>query len=105
MSNLCDRGAMTMQRLEGSAMTPTDLEKKNLETHVDLCAARYRFLEQKLETVEKKVDDLEKLTKQIHEYVIHSDEKRSDLFLKWAAGIIAVLTAVSGWAIGTLIVG
>jgi len=86
-------------------MEPTDLEKKSLETHVDLCAARYRFLEEKMATVEEKVDDLEKLTKQIHECIIRSNERRSDQILKWAGGVIAVLLAVSGWAIGTLILG
>ena len=28
----------------------TDIEKKSLEAHVELCAERYRFLENKLET-------------------------------------------------------
>lgn len=92
-----------MHRFEGSLMQPTDLEKKNLETHVDLCAARFRFLEEKMGVVEEKVDDLESLTKEIHKCVIQSNEKRSDLQLKWAGTIIAVLLAVSGWAVGTLI--
>lgn len=92
-----------MHRFEGSLMQPTDLEKKNLETHVDLCAARFRFLEEKMGVVEEKVDDLESLTKEIHKCVIQSNEKRSDLQLKWAGTIIAVLLAVSGWAVGTLV--
>jgi hypothetical protein len=32
----------------------TDIEKKSLEAHVELCAERYRMLELKVETVEKK---------------------------------------------------
>lgn len=92
-----------MYHYEGSLMQPTELEKKNLETHVDLCAARYRFLEEKMSVVEEKVDDLENLTKEIHKCVIQSNEKRSDLQLKWAGTIIAVLLAVSGWAVGTII--
>jgi len=92
-----------MYHYEGSLMQPTELEKKNLETHVDLCAARFRFLEEKMGVVEEKVDDLESLTKEIHKCVIQSNEKRSDLQLKWAGTIIAVLLAVSGWAVGTLI--
>jgi hypothetical protein len=31
---------------------PTDIEKKSLEAHVELCAERYKFLETKLESVE-----------------------------------------------------
>ena len=30
----------------------TEIEKKSLEAHVELCAERYRFLENKLEMVE-----------------------------------------------------
>ena len=94
-----------MHRSERSIMEPTDLEKKSLETHVDLCAARFQFLEEKLGSVEEKVDDLEKMAKQIHQCVIQSNQRRNDLQLKIAGGIIAVLLATSGWAIGTLIIG
>ena len=34
---------------------PTDIEKKSLEAHVELCAERYKLLETKLETVEQGV--------------------------------------------------
>ena len=30
--------------------SPTEIEKKSLEAHVELCAQRYLFLEEKLET-------------------------------------------------------
>ena len=39
-------------------MEPTRLEKQNLEAHVDLCAERYGNLEQRLATIELKVDGL-----------------------------------------------
>ena len=32
----------------------TEIEKKSLEAHVELCAQRYKFLEDKLESVEEK---------------------------------------------------
>ena len=37
----------------------TEIEKQSLEAHVELCAERYGKLENKLETVEKKVEKLE----------------------------------------------
>jgi len=37
------------------AVETTSIEKKNLETHVELCAERYKFLETKLETVKKRL--------------------------------------------------
>ena len=94
-----------MHRSERSIMEPTDLEKKSLESHVELCAARFQFLEEKLETVDKKVDDMEKMTKQIHECVIESNNQRQNLQLRIAGGVIAVLLAVAGWAVSILIVG
>ena len=39
-------------------MDTTDIEKKSLEAHVELCAERYKLLELKLETLESNVDSL-----------------------------------------------
>ena len=36
----------------------TDIEKQNLETHVELCALRYAQLETRLGTIEVKVSSL-----------------------------------------------
>lgn len=36
----------------------TDLERENLEAHVDLCQQRYEQLERRLGILETKVDDL-----------------------------------------------
>lgn len=38
----------------------TDLEKTSLEAHVDLCAMRYAQLDQRLTTLETKVDAVQK---------------------------------------------
>lgn len=36
----------------------TDIEKENLESHVELCALRYQTLEYRLATIETKVETL-----------------------------------------------
>jgi len=41
-------------------ITTTSLERENLEAHVDLCAERYKHLEQRLSTLEVKVDAVSK---------------------------------------------
>ena len=41
--------------------SPTDIEKTNLESHVELCALRYDSLEQRLTSIESKVGGLQKL--------------------------------------------
>jgi hypothetical protein len=38
---------------------PTEIEKENLEAHVELCAQRYDALETRLESVEKKISILQ----------------------------------------------
>jgi hypothetical protein len=38
---------------------PTDIEKENLEAHVELCAERYKQLETRLTTVETKIGTLQ----------------------------------------------
>ena len=37
----------------------TDIEKENLEAHVELCAQRYQALEQRLTSIEGKVSTLQ----------------------------------------------
>lgn len=38
-----------------------DIEKENLEAHVELCAQRYQNLDDRLTSIENKVSDLRKL--------------------------------------------
>ena len=46
------------------SLQPTDIEKENLESHVELCALRYGELERRLTSIEEKVG---KLTSAIEE--------------------------------------
>lgn len=39
-------------------LQPTDIEKENLESHVELCALRYQNLEYRLTNIEIKVENL-----------------------------------------------
>jgi len=81
----------------------TDIEKKNLETHVELCAQRYKFLEQKLETVEQKVTGLETVIREVHDMVQALAEKRNDQIIGWGMGIIGTLGAVIAWLVMTYV--
>lgn len=44
---------------EQTSMSSTDIEKKSLEAHVELCAERYEQLEHKLITLDKRVAKIE----------------------------------------------
>jgi hypothetical protein len=43
-----------------SNLLTTSLEKESLEAHVDLCALRYQSLDNRLNKVETKIEDLHK---------------------------------------------
>jgi len=82
---------------------PTDLEKKSLEAHVDLCAQRYRFLESKLQTVEEKISALNSVVNEVHGLVQNMSEKRNDQLLSWSLGIGAVLLTIIGYLLVTYV--
>lgn len=44
----------------------TDIEKENLEAHVELCAERYKQLETRLSTIEDKVSGLQRTIEKSH---------------------------------------
>ena len=45
---------------------PTDIEKENLEAHVELCAQRYDALEKRLNSVETKIGTLQDTIEKSH---------------------------------------
>ena len=75
----------------------TDIEKKSLEAHVELCAERYRMLELKVETVEKEISEVKSMVTDVHSIVRRMGEKRNDQLIAWGIGIIGVLLGIVGW--------
>jgi len=82
---------------------PTDLEKKSLEAHVDLCAQRYRFLEQKFVQVEEKITDQGTVIREVHDMVQSMSEKRNDQLINWGLGIMGTLLAVIAYLVTTFV--
>ena len=78
---------------------PTDIEKKSLEAHVELCAERYNALEDKLEVMDTNISTLATLVKEIKEALNRMNEKNNDRLIKWGIGIIAALCGTTGWLI------
>jgi len=75
----------------------TDIEKKSLEAHVELCAERYRLLETKMESVEEKVMVLHGVIAELRNMMQTMATKRNDQILNWGVGIITVLVGTIGW--------
>jgi hypothetical protein len=78
-------------------METTDIEKKSLETHVELCAQRYKYLEEKLETVEQTVINLNTVVREVHDMVQFMSQRNTDRLINWGVGIIVFLTGIVGW--------
>ena len=72
---------------------PTDIEKKSLEAHVELCAERYNALENRLDHVDAKISNLSDIIREVHDRVQRMSEKRTDQIIGWGVGIIGALTA------------
>ena len=65
-------------------MSTTQLERENLEAHVDLCAQRYEVLEGRLTKVEQKVDD-------IHTLIQNGQQSMTKVIIGAAGTIVAGL--------------
>ena len=71
--------------------TSTDIEKKSLEAHVELCAERYESLDKKLQTLENKVDKLETHIVSIKETLAGVGDRQTRQLLTIGTAIITVL--------------
>ena len=71
----------------------TDIEKKSLEAHVELCAERYNALEDRLSAMDNKINSVSTMIKEVKECVSKMSEKNNDRLISWGVGIIGFLTA------------
>lgn len=71
----------------------SDIEKRNLEAHVDLCAERYKTLESKLEDLGHKVAALESHVLFIREALAGTPEKSIKVIITIGTTIIGALIA------------
>jgi len=77
----------------------TDIEKKSLEAHVELCAERYKALELQISAVQKDIDDVKLVIREVHGIVHKMSEKRNNQLISWGLGIITFLAGIVGWLV------
>lgn len=80
-------------------MDTTDIEKKSLEAHVELCAERYRSLELQLASANTSIGSLKTMITEVHGMVHGMADKRNDQLIGWGIGIIGFLIATVGWLV------
>jgi len=77
----------------------TDIEKKSLEAHVELCAERYKNLDERLDALNEKITSVVTMTTGIKASVEAMAAKRNDQLINWGLGIITFLVGVIGYLI------
>ena len=74
---------------------PTEIEKENLEAHVELCAVRYGSLETKLNNLEQRMDKLEihlvDIKNSLADRVAGSDKQTISIFTTMMGVVLAGL--------------
>lgn len=81
----------------------TDIEKKSLEAHVELCAERYRFLENRLTNIDEKIETQGTVIREVHDMVQKITEKRNDQVVTWGLMIIVGLIGTVGYLLSSFV--
>lgn len=74
----------------------TDIEKKSLEAHVELCAERYEGLNRRFDLVEQRLDKLDTMVLEIKNCVHKLNSHQADQWTRARDIIIGVLFATCG---------
>lgn len=81
-------------------MSTTEIEKKNLEAHVEICAERYKNLETKLENLDERIDNLDSRMDKFEEHLVDiknavtaGDEKASSRTIQILLSVFGVILA------------
>jgi chromosome segregation ATPase len=71
----------------------TEIEKKSLEAHVELCAERYNALEDKMVAMAENIAHLCSMVQDVKSSISKLNEKNTDRLIQWGIGIIGCLGA------------
>jgi len=82
----------------------TNIEKKSLEAHVELCAERYNAMEAKLDDVNAKINRLDAVVCEVRDLVQKMNSRRNEQIMTWGLSTISVLLAIIGYFIVTFVI-
>ena len=82
----------------------TEIEKKSLEAHVELCAERYRFLEEQLLSLDEKIESVAQTVADVKATVNKMAEKSNDRLINWGIGIIVSLIGAVAWLVTNYVI-
>ena len=72
-------------------MSASDIERENLEAHVELCAERYRQLNMKLDSLDNKVTAMEGMISEIKNGLSEANDKHNRQLITIGTSVIVVL--------------
>ena len=72
-------------------MSASDIEKENLEAHVELCAERYKQLNMKLDSLDNKVTAMEGMISEIKNALSEASDKHNRQLITIGTSLIVVL--------------
>jgi phage shock protein A len=82
----------------------TDIEKKSLEAHVELCAERYNALEDKITAMGTNIAHLCEMVTEVKEHVSQLNNQRNAQIISWGVGIIGALMAALGYMVSHYVI-
>ena len=80
-----------------------EIEKQNLEVHVELCSERYSNLQDKIENIEARMTKFEEMLGELKDLIIAIRDKRNDQLIVWGASIIAALVSALAFLVYEII--
>ena len=72
-------------------MATTDLEKENLEAHVELCSERYKSLHNKLSAIDSRLEKHEVVLREVRDAIVKQNDSQQRQMLRWGIAIIGTL--------------
>ena len=84
-------------------MDTTEIEKKSLEAHVELCAERYRHLELQLDSANSSIGRLKDMVEEVHAMMHKIVDNRNNQLINWGLGSIGFLLATVGWLLSNYV--
>lgn len=83
--------------------SPSEIEKKSLEAHVEICAVRYANLETKLQNLDERMDNLDERMDKFEEHLVDIKNAVSNNDAKQSDKTISILVSVFGVILAALL--
>lgn len=81
-----------------------EIEKKSLEAHVELCAERYRYLENKLSALDDKISSVGLVIREVHDKIDQMSNRRNDQIMTWSQAAIVSLVGIIGYLLAVFVI-